>query len=281
MGLVTKFNLYTIPSPKMRGGARVFTQDHFPDVLGAFVKVVHDAPRDPYAQYYIAFVSAKGVNIASAELTYSKDVADPAIFKPFRSIPAVSDTTASKTLIEQCDEINSMNPVGLREVYWAIAVQLNEEFANWVVDHFFSVLPQVSHVKGVNPALIYQAVTEPMLKNMSKYGGNALGLAPAKGPVHLLHISCWWADASDDETIYRFVNNFWNTVTSKAKDMGIYNRWIYMNYASQFQDVIASYGDQNKGRLQSIAAKYDPKGIYQTLQPGYFKLNGAPAVFPY
>ena len=120
-----------------------------------------------------------------------------------------------------------------------------------------------------------------MLKNMSKYGGNALGLDPAKGPVHLLHISCWWADASDDETIYRFVNNFWNTVTSKAKDMGIYNRWIYMNYASQFQDVIASYGDQNKGRLQSIAAKYDPKGIYQTLQPGYFKLNGAPAVFPY
>lgn len=265
----------------MRGGARVFTQGHFSDVLGAFVKIVHDTPRDPYAQYYIAFLSINGTNIASAELTYTKDVADPAIFKPFRSIPAVSDTITSKTLLEQCDKIMSMNPTGLREVYWTISVQLNEEFANWAVDQFFSVLPQVSHVKGVNPDLLYQAVTEPMLKNMSKYGGNTLGLDPAKGPVHLMQISCWWQDASDDETVYTFLNGFWDAVIAKAKEAGIYNRWIYMNYASEFQDVIASYGDDNKARLQRIAAKYDPKAVYQTLQPGYFKLNRAPSVFPY
>jgi hypothetical protein len=30
-------------------------------------------------------------------------------------------------------------------------------------------------------------------------------------------------------------------------------------------------------KLQSIAAKYDLKRVYQTLQPGYFKLDGAPA----
>lgn len=121
LGLVTKFNLYTIPSPRMHGGTRVFTQDHIPDVLNAFVNVVHDAKKDPYAQYYIAFLSTNGTNLASAELTYTKDLADPAIFKPFRSIPAVSDTTASKTLIQQCDEIKAVNPTGLREVYWPIS----------------------------------------------------------------------------------------------------------------------------------------------------------------
>lgn len=50
-----------------------------------------------------------------------------------------------------------------------------------------------------------------------------------------------------------------------------------MNYASQFQDVVPSYNATNHARLVSIAEKYDPDGVFQRLQPGYFKLNGAPA----
>lgn len=50
---------------------------------------------------------------------------------------------------------------------------------------------------------------------------------------------------------------------------------IYMNYASQFEEVISSYGESNKGRLKSTADKYDPAGVFQTLQPGYFKLENA------
>lgn len=115
-----------------------------------------------------------------------------------------------------------------------------------------------------------------MLKNMTKYGGNALGLEASKGPVHLMSVSFWWDDASDDETVYNWVGSFWDTILAKAKVMGIYNEWIYMNYASQFQNVIAGYGAENKARLQQIAAKYDPQGVWQTLQPGYFKLTHAP-----
>lgn len=31
----------------------------------------------------------------------------------------------------------------------------------------------------------------------------------------------------------------------------------------------------NKQRLQDIAAKYDPRAVFQRLQPGYFKLTHA------
>ena len=62
--------------------------------------------------------------------------------------------------------------------------------------------------------------------------------------------------------------------------MGIYNEYIYMNYASMFQDPIAGYGEANKARLRKIANVYDPTGVYQTLQPGYFKLNnGSPVTY--
>jgi hypothetical protein len=61
--------------------------------------------------------------------------------------------------------------------------------------------------------------------------------------------------------------------------MGTYNEYIYMNYARMFQDPIAVYDEVNKERLRKIANVYDPTGVYQTLRPGYFKLNGSPVTY--
>lgn len=279
-GLVTKYNLYTIPCPTMRGGARIFTENYFSEVINAFINVVNNATVDGKAQQYVAFLQTQGTNIATAELTYVEDVADPEIFQQYRSIPAIADSTSTKTLVEYVEYLETDNPFGYREVYWPIAVQLNEEFSNWVVDLFISLIPQVINLAGANPVIIYQGITLPMLKNMTNYGGNALGLDASKGPVHLMHISFWWDDASDDDTVYEWVHSFWTQVIAKAQDMDIYNEYIYMNYASMFQDPIAGYGKANKERLRKIANVYDPTGVYQTLQPGYFKLNnGSPVTY--
>lgn len=282
-GLVTKYNLHTIPAPVMRGGARSFlrgsvtgSESGFNEVINAFINVVNNASVDGNAQQYVAFLQTKGMDLASAELTYTKNVTDPEIFKQYRSISAVSDVTSTKTLVEYVKYLELENPFGRREVYWPLAFQLDEEFSNWVVTLFYSMIPQVANVTGAQPVIIYQGITEPMLNNMKNHGGNALGLDASKGPVHLMHISCWWTNKSDDETIYSFVNSFWEQVVAKAKTAGVYNEYIYMNYASMFQDPISGYGDSNKALLKKIAKNYDPKEVYQTLQPGYFKLDGAP-----
>ncbi|KAF7179374.1 hypothetical protein CNMCM7691_008307 [Aspergillus felis] len=276
-GIVTKFNLYTIPSPEMRGGTRVFAEDQFSKVISAFVSVVNGASNDGNAQHWVAFVHTQGQNIAGAEVTYAKNVSEPAIFAPYRAIPAIQDTTAPRTLVEYCDTVQEVNPDGLREMYWTLTLRLDEGFINWVTEYFYSVLPQVWSIPGINPSLVNQGITIPMLKNMTRNGGNALGLDASEGPFHLLLMSTWWDNADDDETIVAWAKDFWDTVNAKAKNDGVLHDYVYMNYASQYQDVIASYGATNKAKLQSIAAKYDPKGVYQTLQPGYFKLNGKPA----
>ncbi|GFF87726.1 bifunctional solanapyrone synthase [Aspergillus udagawae] len=276
-GIVTKFNLYTIPSSEMRGGTRVFADDQFSKAISAFVSVVNGASNDGNAQHWVAFVHTQGVNIAAAEITYVKNVSEPAIFAPYRAIPAIQDTTAARTLVEYCDIVQEVNPDGLREMYWTITVRLDEAFINWVTEYFYSVLPQVLGIPGINPSLVNQGITIPMLKNMRRNGGNALGLDTSEGPLHLLLMSIWWDNADDDETVVTWAKKFWDTVAAKAKNEGVFHNYVYMNYASQYQDVIAGYGPANKAKLQRIAAKYDPKGVHQTLQPGYFKLGGAPA----
>ncbi|KAJ8129084.1 hypothetical protein O1611_g4550 [Lasiodiplodia mahajangana] len=48
--------------------------------------------------------------------------------------------------------------------------------------------------------------------------------------------------------------------------------YVYMNYASEDQDVIKSYGGENKKFLQETSKKYDPEGLFQKGVPGGWKL---------
>ncbi|EUC28667.1 hypothetical protein COCCADRAFT_40846 [Bipolaris zeicola 26-R-13] len=41
-----------------------------------------------------------------------------------------------------------------------------------------------------------------------------------------------------------------------------------------FHPVISGYGGDSVARLNKVSSKYDPKGVFQTLQPTSFKLNG-------
>lgn len=82
-----------------------------------------------------------------------------------------------------------------------------------------------------------------------------------------------WSDAADDGKVYNATQRAITRSVTAAKKLGVDNRFVYQNYAAQGQDVFAGYGEANRQRLIEISEKYDPKGIFQKLQPGYFKLG--------
>ena len=49
---------------------------------------------------------------------------------------------------------------------------------------------------------------------------------------------------------------------------------IYLNYATDFQDSISSYGQVNVQKLRDASRKYDPDQVFQKLVPGGFKIPG-------
>lgn len=49
--------------------------------------------------------------------------------------------------------------------------------------------------------------------------------------------------------------------------------WVYLNYADKSQDPLASYGVDNLRLMKEVAARYDPQQVFQTLNPGGFKLS--------
>jgi hypothetical protein len=89
-------------------------------------------------------------------------------------------------------------------------------------------------------------------------------------------IACKWLQSADDDRINKFSDKVKSRSLAAAAAKGKASPYLYMNYASPWQDPIAGYGSANKAKLKSISKKYDPRSVFEKLQPGYFKLNGAP-----
>ncbi|KAF1925235.1 uncharacterized protein M421DRAFT_8113 [Didymella exigua CBS 183.55] len=112
---------------------------------------------------------------------------------------------------------------------------------------------------------------------MQKKGGDTLSLKPSNGPSFVVNMSSRWANTSDHGRILDFFSGVIEKVKAEAKRKGVDNDYIYMIYASQFEDPIGSYGATNVQKLKAVSAKYDPASVFINLMPGHFKLGkGAP-----
>ncbi|KAM0424329.1 hypothetical protein ACHAPT_010475 [Fusarium lateritium] len=278
-GLVVKFNLKTVPLPKgqMWGGMRTYTEDKFPELTDAVVDLVNNSPKDPKAGFWAVWAALNGTKVAIPTLYYAEpDAGDAAIWDDLNAITPVADTTGNKEIGPWAKENMEGAPIGLREMYYVISTKVDSGIVNFFKDLFFETLPTVEKIPGIFPNIVVQGITIPQLKKMKTNGGNALGLDVKDGPVLIVQLCAMWLNKSDDAAVYRWMSDVMEKTKAESKSRGLDNDYLYMNYASQFQDVVTNYGADNKAKLKSISKKYDPQQVFQVLQPGYFKLEGAP-----
>jgi hypothetical protein len=140
---------------------------------------------------------------------------------------------------------------------------------------FFEEIASVEGVANLTAAVSLQVITDPILEKTKLNGGNALGLDPKEGPLALFLVSPSWSNSADDEKVNQFAARIKDRCVEAAKAAGKSNDYLYMNYASPYQNPVARYGAANQARLKAISKKYDPTGVFEILQPGYFKLDGA------
>jgi len=278
-GIVVSFNLYTVPLPRneMWSSMRTYASSSFSLVAQAFHNAIVNSPTDPNAGLWVAWLRNNGTSIASTTLWYARPNGNNStVFQDFNAIPSIADTTRNTTLTNLTTEVDSSNPNGFRETYYCLTVQADRELAQLAKDIFYEELPATDAIQGALPVLLYQGITSGQIAAMAKRGGNPLGLDSSGGPLFLMHISCWWELQSDDDAVYAFASRVLQRIKDEASKRGKGSEYLYMNYASKFEDVIASYGEGNKERLKGVASRYDPGGVFQTLQPGYFKLDRPP-----
>ncbi|EUC41651.1 hypothetical protein COCMIDRAFT_29593 [Bipolaris oryzae ATCC 44560] len=275
-GIVTQFNTRTFLQGPMWGGQRAHSEDQWDKLYEAYYNFAINAEKDIKQAQIVSFALQNGMKIAAADLEYSDPTPWPPVFDEWKAIPAIIDQTSIANMSKLANQLGAGTPDGIQETYWDFTFKVDRDIFKTFIDIFFDMLPAIADAAGVLPVLSFQAITVPAMRKMQQNGGNPRGLNPDDGPICISNLAIMWTNAADNTRIMTFANSLMERLVAEADKKGLYSDFLYMNYASPYQDVIASYGAVNKQKLQDIAANYDPTGVFQTLQPGYFKLDGAP-----
>lgn len=277
-GIVTAFNFeaHPLPGGNIWGASRLYSVDAEGDaVADAFAEAVENSPKDPNASLLVAWTQIGGQNLAGAQLSYAKpDGGDAAIFDSFDALTPVLDDSRNRNILEWAQELDTANPYGFRDVYACITVKADAEIAKIARRVYYEEQPPVTDPATTNPSLVMQGITEGQIKAMRKNGGNPLGIND--GPLYLFHIGTWWDDASQDDVYFDFITRVFTRIVAEAKKRGLESEYLYMNYAAEFERAIPSYGEENVARLKKVQKAVDPTKVFEKLQPGHFKLDGAP-----
>ncbi|KAF1828205.1 FAD-binding domain-containing protein [Decorospora gaudefroyi] len=276
-GVVTTFHYETLPQGLMFSSKRQYDAAYAPTLFDAFGNAVIGAVQDPKLAHFVAIAHVRGLKLVSTEYEYFTpvDAANPpAILQEYLAVPWIQDSTRNCTLAETTPGLSEGMPAGFRTTMWSQSFKLNTDLMKRIASHFFTIAPSIPGVSSLS----FQAFSTPALHAMQKKGGNALGLYPDNGPFFHILFYVPWTDASEDESILTVVKDFLGAVVRMAGELGALNDYMYMPYSSPYQPVLSRYGADNLAKLNAVSKKYDPAGVFQTLQPGYFKLDG---VAPY
>jgi FAD/FMN-containing dehydrogenase len=280
-GIVTVFNMRTFVQGEMWGGQRAHTEDQWDKVYEAYYNYAVNAEKDTKQAQIVSFALQAGMKIAAEDLEYSEPTPWPPVFDEWKAIPAIIDQTAIANMSTLANQLGAGAPDGVQETYWDRTFKVDRDIFKAFIDIFFDMLPAIQNAAGILPVLSFQAITVPAMKKMQQNGGNALGLDPNDGPIFICNLAILWTDVADNTRIMSFSNSLYERLVEEAAKKELNHDYIYMNYASPYQDVIASYGAANKQKLMRVSSEYDPTGVFQVLQPGYFKLEGSPyGAFP-
>ncbi|KAL4891734.1 hypothetical protein BDV59DRAFT_208908 [Aspergillus ambiguus] len=108
----------------------------------------------------------------------------------------------------------------------------------------------------------------------NKKGGNMIGFDMEERNAIL-----WTAgvEVKTNQEDRIFAQTKMNQMAAKLKRssqaMGASTDLVYMNYADSSQDPLGSYGAKNVEYMKSVAARYDPEGLFQTRFPLGFKIS--------
>lgn len=138
-------------------------------------------------------------------------------------------------------------------------------------DIYTKAFSKLVSLNGIICALTFQPFAKTLLQSSAANGPNVLGLKEDESVVSIL-LGSYWKDSSDDEIILKTSREVLGDIDVMAAKKGQAVGYKFMNYAGDFQDVVGSYGEENKETLRKVSSKYDPEGLFQKGVPGGWKL---------
>ncbi|KAK7451496.1 FAD binding domain-containing protein [Colletotrichum acutatum] len=280
-GVVTKFKFNTFPQDKMWYAKLRYNATENITANAAFADWgTVQSPKDLGNAAVLSWnAQASGAPVGVAILvhqkTFDNNTHPPVVDKFYNSKPSAIETV---NVFHADIAENLLFPASiLRSSLWTTSFILDADLLQVVFEIWNQ---EASALASISIQQIQiQAITKSQFELMQRSGGNPHGLGEQSQPLGFVNLWARWENRKDDDAIYRAQKRTEERINKVADEMGLASGYKYTNYASQFQEPFAGYGQANKERLRSIAEKYDPSGVFQELSPGGFKVTkGAPQI---
>ncbi|KNG86329.1 oxidoreductase FAD-binding protein [Aspergillus nomiae NRRL 13137] len=269
-GVVTRIDLKAFEQGPIWGGSVYNSIDTYQQNLEAFADVNAAEGYDEFASLITSFgYSAQGKAIVNS-IVYTKAEENPAVFRRFMEIPKLFGTVRIAGMHEIVTEQGSFSKVGKRQMTVVTTHGSTLPMLEAVYQRWDASLADVDAIPGMVWAISLEPLPQAIYaRNASK---NALGLDDVSGPLVVTLLSATWDNESDDEKVEKAARELFDNIDNDARKLGLYEPFVYLNYAAQWQDPISSYKSKNVELLKRVSEEVDPRRMFQTIVPGGFKL---------
>ncbi|MCJ1226704.1 hypothetical protein MMC12_003357 [Toensbergia leucococca] len=276
-GIITRFDLKTFQQGKLWGGFIIYpptTATEQFELLQNFT-TASGAGEDPYATVINSYIfTPKGFSYIANQYTYTKAEAYPAILKNFTDVqPQLSNTMRITNLTNITIELGQGTPNGFRQLFGTATFANNASLFSEIFSIAQTAFLPIQTVKDFQASFVLQPIPTSITDKGALTGGNSLGIDESSGNLVWLDLTIQWSETSDDVAVNNATQYLLTQAIQYAKSKGQHNEYLYLNYAMQSQDPIASYGVKNVAAMQAVSSQHDPDQVFQNMVPGGFKMN--------
>jgi hypothetical protein len=282
-GVVTRFDLETFRQGEMSAGSLIFDYaSKHREVTDAFINFTTKAEQDPDTANWLTLLHSPengGTDILHVLALHKNPNPSPNSFQEFEGLGPLMDTRKVRSLADMVLEISEANPKGLREMYWQHTFRFDGDFIHWISEMFQRELDPIrAKIEGHTIFIPMQVVTKTAVKQMQRNGGNVLPFVEDEAPYVIISYAVMWAKETteDEDQVVGLCARVMTIAAEEGKRRGLFVPYVYMNYGSEYQDVMAGYNRETLEEMKAVATKVDPLGVFQTLRSGYFKFGGPP-----
>ncbi|KAF8253582.1 FAD-binding domain-containing protein [Wilcoxina mikolae CBS 423.85] len=270
-GIVTKFNLYTVPSPNgVWGGVTAYTPDKYPKLAKALENYQTKWQiQDPdAAMIQNIFFAQGGALQAWSSILFHATTDNPVSLQEWKDVGPVADTTKHTTLPALVREVYaSAENQTLRQDFRTLTIGVSSSLYLDITTLFSKAYTPIASVPGLQVTLTFQPMGVSIFEAGEKKGGNVLGVKHIAQTW--IDLTPAWSNEADDKKVLAVGKKFLDDVAKMAEKRGLLYDYLFLNDAAKDQNVIASYGKKQVRFLKSVSARYDPEQVFQKLVGGF------------
>lgn len=279
-GIVTRFDAALFQQDAFLGGQidqPITNKEAYFDFMAGFTQ---SASYDPFSALITVFAWLQGIPVSIMHTaTYTNGSASwpPPVFAPLDAMPKFSTSIRKAKLSSFANEIGGDAAIsqGSNNFFVTLSFVNDPAVAPGYMAEVYDLVDKAAQELFLALGLALTMAFQPMPHVLYSKGEdqNVLGLGRFEDDLINLLFTVIWPNPLNSQMVYDRMRTLENDLIALAKEKGIYNEWVYLNYASQWQDPITAYGASEVAFLKSVSKQYDPQGIFQKAVPGGFKLG--------